>query len=85
MTEVLKLSPQAIGALMLAVQKGAMAVMYGKSKEECDVTATLLDFDLENTADGLIVRNPPTISFGEDEDEDIDVEVTDIVETQEGE
>lgn len=68
MKEVLKLSPQAVGALMLAVQNGTMAVMLGKSKEECDITQTLLDFELENTTDGLIVKNPPTVLFDDEEE-----------------
>jgi len=79
--EVLKLAPQAVGALMLAVQKGAMAVMYGKSPQECDVTAMILDFELENTPDGLVVSNPPTINFSDDEeDEEVDVELSSLTE-----
>jgi len=50
-----KLSNQAIGALMMAVQKGIM--------EECDITELLQEFKLVNSADGLIVENPPVLSF----------------------
>ena len=52
-----KLSNQAVGALMMALQKGLM--------EQCDITELLKDFDLSNTADGLVVENPPMISVPE--------------------
>jgi len=48
-----KLSNQAIGALMMALQQGIM--------EETDITETLRNFELINTADGLIVENPPIV------------------------
>ena len=48
-----KLSNQAIGALMMALQKGLM--------EQTDITDILKEFDLANTADGLVVENPPVI------------------------
>ena len=48
-----KLSNQAIGALMMALQKGLM--------EQIDITDILKEFDLANTADGLVVENPPLI------------------------
>ena len=48
-----KLSNQAIGALMMAVQKGIM--------EQIDITELLKDFELVNSADGLIVENPPLL------------------------
>lgn len=48
-----KLSNQAIGALMMALQKGLM--------EQMDITEMLKDFVLVNTVDGLVVENPPVI------------------------
>jgi len=54
-----KLSNQAVGALMMALQKGLM--------EQCDITELLKGFDLSNTADGLVVENPPMISVPESE------------------
>ena len=54
-----KLSNQAVGALMMALQKGLM--------EQCDITELLKDFDLSNTADGLVVENPPIINVPEPE------------------
>ena len=52
-----KLSNQAVGAIMLALQKGIL--------EQSDITNILKDFDILNSADGLIVNNPPTISLAE--------------------
>ena len=57
-----KLSNQAVGALMMALQKGLM--------EQCDITELLKGFDLSNTADGLVVENPPMISVPESESEE---------------
>jgi len=48
-----KLSNQAIGALMMALQKGLM--------EQVDITEMLKEFVLVNSADGLVVENPPMI------------------------
>ena len=59
----MKLSMQAVGALMLAVQKGLMAAASGAPKEECDITGMLTEFQLEDTPDGLKVLNPPTVDF----------------------
>lgn len=52
-----KLSNQAVGALMMAVQKGIM--------EQTDITELLKEFKLVNTADGLIVENPPHLKVDE--------------------
>jgi len=57
----LKLSNQAVGALMLALQKGLM--------EQIDITDMLKDFNLINTADGLIVENPPVLEVKDTGDE----------------
>jgi hypothetical protein len=48
-----KLSSQALGAIMLALQESLM--------NQSDIVPVLQGFDLELTADGLVVRNPPTI------------------------
>lgn len=53
-----KLSNQAVGAIMLALQKGIL--------EQTDITGVLKDFEILNSADGLIVNNPPTISLQEE-------------------
>ena len=54
----MKLSNQALGAVMLALQKGVM--------EQEDITGLLRDFDLEENSEGeLEVSNPPTIKVEE--------------------
>lgn len=60
-----KLSNQAIGALMMALQKGLM--------EQTDITEMLKDFELVSTADGLVVENPPNLMFDDllNEDEGV--------------
>ena len=55
----LKLSDQAIGSLMMALQKGLL--------DQTDITQTLREFELQNTNDGLIVNNPPTVKVEESE------------------
>ena len=55
-----RLSNQAVGALMLALQKGIM--------EKCDITDLIKDFRLTESADGLVVENPPHINMEEEDD-----------------
>ena len=57
-----KLSNQAIGALMLALQKGLM--------EQSDITGLLREFKLSNSADGLIVENPPVVHVKEEKNKE---------------
>ena len=52
-----KLSTQAINAIMMALQKGIM--------EQKDITGILKGFDVLDSADGLIINNPPTVFFEE--------------------
>tara|TARA_R110000824_G_scaffold3833_8_gene18299 strand:- start:151 stop:348 length:198 start_codon:yes stop_codon:yes gene_type:complete len=49
----MKLSNQAIGAIMMSLQKGIM--------EQLDITSILQEFEMTDTAEGLIVENPPII------------------------
>ena len=58
-----KLSNQAVGALMMAVQKGIM--------EQCDITDLLKEFDLVESVDGLIVENPPTLQIKEEDGNEV--------------
>jgi len=51
----MKLSNQAIGAIMMALQKGIL--------QQVDITETLQEFILVDGANGLIVENPPVVSF----------------------
>jgi hypothetical protein len=58
-----KLSNQAVGAIMLALQKGIL--------EQTDITHILKDFEILNSVDGLIVNNPPTISLQEENNKEV--------------
>ena len=49
----MKLSKQAVGAIMMSLQKGIA--------EQLDITKLLLSFDLVDTEEGLVVKNPPTV------------------------
>lgn len=53
-----KLSNQAVGSIMLALQKGIM--------EQVDITEILKEFEIINSVDGLMINNPPHISFQEE-------------------
>ena len=50
-----KFSNQAVGAIMMALQKGIM--------EQVDITGMLKEFEIIDSADGLIVNNPPMINL----------------------
>tara|TARA_Y100001938_G_C7845233_1_gene308082 strand:- start:305 stop:496 length:192 start_codon:yes stop_codon:yes gene_type:complete len=53
----LKLSNQAIGAIMMALQKGIL--------DQEDITVLLQDFNLIEGEEGLVVENPPSFKLGE--------------------
>ena len=53
----MKLSTQALGALMMALQKSLL--------EQSDIVPVIADFELEVRGGELIVLNPPTFSFGD--------------------
>ena len=57
----MKLSNQAMGAVMMALQKSLM--------EQSDIVPTLKDFDFTNSEEGLVVTNPPLVKFDEDFDD----------------
>ena len=65
MKQKFRLTPQAVGAVMMAMQKGIKAASEDRPKEECDITAMLLKFELESTPSGLIVNNPPVLQYDE--------------------
>ena len=48
-----KLSNQAMGAIMMALQESLL--------NELDIVPILQGFELVETQDGLVVKNPPTI------------------------
>ena len=49
----MKLSNQAMGAVMMALQESLL--------NEIDIVPILKGFELVDTADGLVVKNPPTV------------------------
>ena len=61
----MNLSNQAVGAIMMALQK---AILHHE-----DISGLLKEFNLQQTTDGLIVSNPPVVHTdqgGEDADGD---------------
>jgi|TARA_Y100000310_G_C20211444_1_gene591505 hypothetical protein len=50
----MKLSNQALGALMMALQKSLL--------EQSDIVPVLEDFTFTDTPNGLIVDNPPVVN-----------------------
>ena len=62
----MKLSNQAMGALMMALQKSLM--------EQSDIVEMLREFDLSVDGDGvLIIENPPVLRFAEKEEEEKEI------------
>jgi hypothetical protein len=57
----MQLSNQAVGALMLALQKSLM--------EQSDIVPVLKGFVLIESPEGLMVTNPPVVEFGRQEDD----------------
>lgn len=55
-----KLSNQALGAVMMALQESLL--------NELDIVPILKGFELVNTKDGLIVANPPTVRMSNEEE-----------------
>ncbi len=56
------LSNQAIGAVMMALQKSLM--------EQSDIVPVFQEFVFKETEEGLVVENPPILEFGEQEEEE---------------
>tara|TARA_B100000700_G_scaffold330964_1_gene460377 strand:- start:10866 stop:11090 length:225 start_codon:yes stop_codon:yes gene_type:complete len=52
-TKDMKLSNQALGAIMMALQESLL--------NELDIVPILKGFELTETSEGLIVKNPPTV------------------------
>ena len=61
MTE-LQLSDQAVGALMMALQRSLM--------EQSDIVPVIKDFKLKLSEAGLVVMNPPLVKFGHEDEEE---------------
>ena len=54
MENKMTLSNQAVGAVMMALQKSLM--------EQSDIVPVIKEFNLIETEDGLVVTNPPVLS-----------------------
>jgi len=52
----MQLSNQAIGAIMMALQESLL--------HQSDIVPVFRGFELENTEEGLVVKNPPTVHVG---------------------
>ena len=57
-TNTQKLSNQALGAIMMALQESLL--------NQLDIVPILKGFELADSKEGLVVTNPPTVRFGED-------------------
>jgi len=57
----MQLSDQAVGALMMALQKSLM--------EQSDIVPVIKDFKLRLSGDGLMVMNPPLVKLGHNDEE----------------
>jgi len=58
----LQFTPQAVGSIMMCVQRGLMSVASDRPAEECDITKLLLGLEMEQSLDGkLLVLNPPML------------------------
>tara|TARA_R100001015_G_C4634246_1_gene200412 strand:- start:244 stop:483 length:240 start_codon:yes stop_codon:yes gene_type:complete len=55
-----KLSNQALGAVMMALQESLL--------NEMDIVPILQGFDLVSTEEGLVVTNPPTIRVSNEQE-----------------
>jgi len=58
----MNLSDQAVGAVMMALQKSLM--------EQSDIVPVIKAFKLRGSEAGLMVMNPPTVKFGNEEPEE---------------
>lgn len=79
MTEVqhTNLSKQAVGALMMALQKSLL--------EQSDIVPVLEGFKMVNSPEGLVVLNPPLVKFNEDTQNQFDLDGTTEQSTTDGE
>tara|TARA_R110002110_G_scaffold368422_1_gene578205 strand:+ start:258 stop:464 length:207 start_codon:yes stop_codon:yes gene_type:complete len=56
----MKLSNQALGAIMMALQESLMT--------QTDIVPILQGFELKEGAEGLTIMNPPTLRFSNNEE-----------------
>ena len=69
-TQKMKLSNQALGAVMMALQESLL--------NQLDIVPILKGFDLAEGEEGLVVLNPPTVRFS-DESEITNDDLTNMV------
>ena len=62
MASEMNLSDQALGALMMALQRSLM--------EKSDIVPVLQGFRFKLSDEGLVVLNPPIVKLSEDEDDE---------------
>jgi len=62
MNKEMQLSDQAMGALMMALQRSLM--------EQSDIVPVIKDFKFRNSDIGLMVMNPPLVKLGHDDEEE---------------
>tara|TARA_R110000737_G_scaffold297816_1_gene304622 strand:+ start:1327 stop:1512 length:186 start_codon:yes stop_codon:yes gene_type:complete len=58
----MNLSEQAVGALMMALQRSLM--------DQSDITPVIKGFKLRLSEEGLVVMNPPLVKFGNIDEEE---------------
>ena len=58
----MKLSDQAVGALMMALQRSLL--------EQSDIVPVLKNFRIRLSTDGLMVMNPPLVKYDNDEEDE---------------
>jgi len=51
------LSNQALGAIMMALQESLLS--------QSDIVPVLKGFELEESGEGLVIKNPPTVRFSD--------------------
>jgi hypothetical protein len=61
MSNEMKMSDQAVGAVMMSLQKSLM--------EQSDIVPTLKSFNFKLSEEGLVVMNPPLVKFNDDFEE----------------
>ena len=54
-----KLTNQAVGAIMMLLQKAILNTIT--DTDDIDIVETLRDFKLVSTEEGLVVKNPPAL------------------------
>jgi|TARA_R110000824_G_scaffold11540_2_gene50372 hypothetical protein len=61
MTKEINLSDQAMGAIMMALQRSLL--------QQSDIVPVLKSFKFKVSDSGLMVMNPPIVKYDQDEDE----------------